>query len=306
MPWLRITLLALLCIGAALVWSGARKNGFDLDNASIPVGEILSGGPPRDGIPAIDNPRFIAAGAADFLADDSRVIGVARGDSARAYPIAILNWHEIVNDEIGGDPIVVTFCPLCGTGMVFQTPGDTTLGVSGLLYNSDVLLYDPATESLWSQIKMEAISGKRLGEKLSLIPASHTSWSDWRKRHPDTLVLSTETGHRRDYDRDPYSQYAQRRDLYFPVSSRDNRYHPKEVVIGIAGDKGVKAWPFVELGKSPGEIKDDLGDEPVTVFYDTEARSGRVVDSDGAEIPSVQAFWFAWMAFHPDSEIYQH
>ncbi len=305
MPYWRIALLSLGLVAAALVWSGARNNGFDTDNASIPAGEILSGGPARDGIPAIDRPKFVEATAADFLEGDSRVIGISLGGEARAYPIAILNWHEIVNDKLGGRPIVVTFCPLCGTGMVFETPGDTTLGVSGLLYNSDVLLYDRATESLWSQIKMQAVSGPRLGEKLLLLPASHTSWADWRRRHPDTEVLSTDTGHSRDYSRNPYAQYARQRDLYFPVSNQDQRYHPKEMVIGVDHGGAVKAWPFRELSSGGDSFEDHLGGRQVTVIYDAEARTGRVLDSEGEEMPSVLAFWFAWMAFHPESEVYQ-
>jgi len=299
-------LLVLGAAVAALVWSGTRKNGFDLSNASIPVGEVLSGGPPRDGIPAIDKPRFIAAHRADFLSDESRVIGVSLGDEARAYPIAILNWHEIVNDHINGESIVVTFCPLCGTGMVFETSPYTDFGVSGLLYNSDVLLYDRQTESLWSQLKMQAVSGKRLGEKLTLLAASHTSWADWRARYPHTRVLSTETGHRRDYQRDPYQDYAKQRRTYFPVANQNSRYHPKEMVIGVVQGDSVKVWPFAELAKTGRVIVDTLGPEAVTVIFNAHARTGRVVDASGEEIPSTIGFWFAWMAFYPQSEVYQH
>ncbi len=299
-------LLVLGAAVAALVWSGTRKNGFDLSNASIPVGEVLSGGPPRDGIPAIDKPRFIAAHRADFLTDKSRVIGVSLGDEARAYPIAILNWHEIVNDHINGESIVVTFCPLCGTGMVFETSPYTDFGVSGLLYNSDVLLYDRQTESLWSQLKMQAVSGKRLGEKLTLLAASHTSWADWRARYPHTRVLSTETGHRRDYQRDPYQDYAKQRRTYFPVANQNSRYHPKEMVIGVVQGDSVKVWPFAELAKTGRVIVDTLGPEAVTVIFNAHARTGRVVDASGEEIPSTIGFWFAWMAFYPQSEVYQH
>jgi len=299
-------LLVLGAAVAALVWSGTRKNGFDLSNASIPVGEVLSGGPPRDGIPAIDKPRFIAAHRADFLSDESRVIGVSLGDEARAYPIAILNWHEIVNDHINGESIVVTFCPLCGTGMVFETSPYTDFGVSGLLYNSDVLLYDRQTESLWSQLKMQAVSGKRLGEKLTLLAASHTSWADWRARYPHTRVLSTETGHRRDYQRDPYQDYAKQRRTYFPVANQNSRYHPKEMVIGVVQGDSVKVWPFAELAKTGRVIVDTLGPEAVTVIFNAQARTGRVVDASGEEIPSTIGFWFAWMAFYPQSEVYQH
>jgi hypothetical protein len=285
--------------------AGTTRNGFDVGNASIPVAEILSGGPPRDGIPAIDEPHFVGAGQADFLAPDDRVIGISRNGEARAYPIAIMNWHEIVNDEIGGESIVVTYCPLCGTGMVFLAPPGLDYGVSGLLYNSDVLLYDRQSQSLWSQIRMQAVSGKRVGENLQLLPASHTSWRDWSSRFPRTRVLSTQTGVSRDYTRDPYAGYARSRKLYFPVSSRDQRYHPKEQVIGVAKDGAAKAWPFAELAKSDGEITDTLAGTEVTVRYNSEARSGAVYDQQGKEIPSVIAFWFAWMSFHPEAEVYK-
>jgi hypothetical protein len=302
----QILLLALGAAAAALAWPGIDKNGFDLSNASIPVAEVLSGGPPRDGIPAIDKPRFIAAHRAEFLTDDSRVIGVSHGDEARAYPIAILNWHEIVNDHIDGDSIVVTFCPLCGTGMVFETGPYTDFGVSGLLYNSDVLLYDRQSESLWSQLKMQAVSGKRVGDKLTLLPASHTSWADWRARYPHTRVLSTKTGFRRDYQQDPYQDYAKQRQTYFPVSNQNARYHPKEMVIGVVQGETVKAWPFAELAKTDEAVADTLGLEAVTVIFNAAARSARVMDASGEEIPSTIGFWFAWMAFYPQSEVYQH
>ena len=153
--------------------SALQMNGFDLTGASVPIDEIHHGGPPRDGIPSIDQPRFVSAVEADFLKPDDRVLGFHRPGIARAYPISILNWHEVVNDRVGGEPIAVTFCPLCGTGMVFSTRvdgRDLTLGVSGLLYNSDVLLYDRQTESLWSQIMSEAVSGPMKGSRLAFNP----------------------------------------------------------------------------------------------------------------------------------------
>jgi len=280
-------------------------NGFDVGNASIPVAEILPGGPPRDGIPAIDNPVFMDAQKATFLSDDDRVIGITRHGITRAYPIAILNWHEIVNDRIGQESIVVTYCPLCGTGMVFAAGSALSFGVSGLLYNSDVLMYDRQTDSLWSQLKMEAVSGKRLGQELELLPASHTTWGDWLKRHPTTRVLSNQTGFDRDYDRNPYAQYSQSSRLFFPISSSDVRYHPKEQVIGISiGDKSW-AWPFVELSQSPGVVSDEIAGQKVEVHYNSAARTGSVFTDDGEEIPSTIAYWFAWISFYPESRVYK-
>ena len=140
----------------------AEKNGFDLSNALLSADEIFRGGPPKDGIPSIDEPIFASADDADFIDEDEWVLGIKTAAGARAYPIKILNWHEIVNDEMGGLKFVVTFCPLCGSGVVFRSAidgNDLQFGVSGLLYNSDVLLYDRATESLWSQLLRKALAG---------------------------------------------------------------------------------------------------------------------------------------------------
>ena len=287
-------------------WAGS-KNGFDLSNASIPESEILHGGPPRDGIPAIDKPVFVAADAAVFLHPEQRVLGVVRNGIAKAYPISILNWHEIVNDQFGEEGIVVTFCPLCGTGMAFTADINgqrRSFGVSGLLYNSDVLLYDRGTESLWSQLLMEAVSGPMRGTRLTFIPTTHTTWADWRKRHPDTLVLSTETGYSRNYQRDPYMGYERSDQTFFPVPGASKRFHAKEFVIGIAVDGAVKAYPFSELARAQTPFQDTLGGQPVTIEYDDEHRTGRVLDTTGQELPSVMAYWFAWSAFYPDTAVY--
>ena len=150
--------------------SAGLSNGFDLSNTTLPREEILHGGPPRDGIPALSDPKLIAAEAASYLEPTSRVVGITLKGKSRAYPIAILNWHEIVNDEIDGQRFAVTYCPLCGTAVTFDATIDgtpTDFGVSGLLYNSDVLLYDRDTESLWSQILGQSVSGERVGTRLT-------------------------------------------------------------------------------------------------------------------------------------------
>jgi hypothetical protein len=142
--------------------AGPLKNGFDLTDALVPGNEVHSGGPPRDGIPAIDKPRFVTATAASFLKGDERVLGIRHNGVSKAYPITILSWHEIVNDRFAGDPVAISYCPLCGTGIAYRARADDqalTFGVSGLLYNSDMLLYDRNTGSLWSQIMRQAISG---------------------------------------------------------------------------------------------------------------------------------------------------
>jgi len=225
----------------------------------------------------------------------------------KAYPIKILNWHEIVNDSIGGRRVVVTFCPLCGTGMVFDANAagrQLNFGVSGLLYQSDVLLYDRQTESLWSQIKQEAVTGMLTGTRLQLLPSIQTTWGAWKKQHPDTFVLSTHTGYSRDYDEDPYEDYYASRDVMFAVGKINPRYHPKEQVLGVELDGLTKAYPFSELARAKSPFKDRIGKKNVTVSYDSKSRTATIKDASGKELPSVVGFWFAWYVFHKDTQVY--
>ena len=305
-----LSALLLAFLASYFTASAGSKNGFDVSNASIPVDQILAGGPPRDGIPALSDPKLLDAVDASYLQPNDRVIGVELDGIARAYPIAILNWHEVVNDEINGQKYAVTYCPLCGTGVAFRSnvAGNITeFGVSGLLYNSDVLLYDKKTESLWSQIMGEAVAGKLLGEKLNPIPISHTTWRDWLARHPKTKVLSTETGYSRDYDRNPYQGYEQSRQLFFAVNNRaPETYHPKEQVIGLEFNGVFKAYPFVELEKNAqSRFKDSVNGITVFVDWDGANQSVTLSDSKGVKIAGIQGFWFAWFAFHPDTLVFQ-
>ena len=286
------------------------KNGFDLSGATIPADEILHGGPPRDGIPSIDRPKFAVAAAAAFMRDSDLVLGIEKNGSARAYPLKILNWHEVVNDEIGGAPVAITFCPLCGSGVVFYAAAEDgrrlRFGVSGLLYNSDVLLYDRETESLWSQLLRRGVSGEYAGAKLRTLPAYHTTWRDWRRLHPQTEVLTTDTGVARDYDSDPYAGYDKSAATYFPASPAAPReFHPKEWVLGVASGGEAKAYPFSQLQKhGAAEVRDVVGGEEVVIRWNAEARAARAEWKDG-EGESVRAFWFAWFAFHPDTKIFR-
>ena len=287
----------------------AQRNGFSIEDPLIPLEEILGGGPPRDGIPSIDSPKFILAAEADWLFPDSRIIGLDIEGDIRVYPLAILNWHEIVNDTVGGVPVSITFCPLCGTGMAFRRDFDgavTTLGVSGLLYNSDLLLYDRKSKSLWSQVMGQAVSGPRKGERLVPEPIEHTTWADWKKLHPQTKVLSRDTGFRRDYGRSPYGDYDQNGDIYFPLSFRSSQYHPKERVIGIEINGNFKAYPFVELFQQKSPLEDVLGGKQIILEFNLETRNGVIRDAKGNVLPSINAFWFAWYAFHPETQIFRN
>jgi hypothetical protein len=299
--------LGIKVIGLILLWVGL--SAWDFSRHSIPLSEILSGGPGKDGIPAIDRPRFVAASKASrtFLKDEDRIIALAVNGKQKAYPIKILNWHEIVNDRIGGLNVVVTFCPLCGTGMVFDANAAgrrLNFGVSGLLYQSDVLLYDRQTESLWSQIKQEAVTGKLTGTRLKLRPSTQTTWGAWKEKHPDTFVLSTQTGYSRDYERDPYENYYTSRDVMFQVGKLDPHYHPKEQVIGVELDGLAKAYPYSELARVKSPLQDKVGKKTVYVVYDSKSRTATINDASGKELPSVAGFWFAWYVFHKDTQVY--
>lgn len=243
--------------------SAQYKNGCDLEGSLVPVNSILSGGPGKDGIPSIDSPRFVTASKASFLSADSAVLGMKYKGLTKAYPINILNWHEIVNDHFNGEPVVITFCPLCGSGMAFSaTIDDKThiFGVSGLLYNSDVLLYDRQTNSLWSQLMTKAISGPHKGRRLNSLPVTYTTWQDWKTRHPKTLVLSTKTGFGRDYTKSPYASYLKSPQIMFPVTTVSRRYHPKEEVLGVEIGSQFKVYPFIELEKSPAKFSETVND----------------------------------------------
>lgn len=296
-----------LLVGSANA-SAAAMHGFDLDGALVPTEEILFGGPPKDGIPAIDKPVFVKASQARSLRDDDRVLAITRNGISKAYPIRIMNWHEIVNDQFGDEGIAITYCPLCGSGIAFKADvagKSLKFGVSGLLYNSDVLLFDRQTQSLWSQILAKAVTGPMKRHNLTAIPITHTSWADWRKRQPDTLVLTEETGFRRDYTGSPYAGYEKRDETIFPVRFRAQGYHPKEQVLGLLINGKAKAYPFVELAKGSGDTKDVIDGQSILVRYNHTHRSAEAFDAQGKPIAGVTLFWFAWYAFHPQTETYR-
>ncbi|NOQ90294.1 MAG: DUF3179 domain-containing protein [Gammaproteobacteria bacterium] len=284
-------------------------NGFELDAALIPPEQIFSGGPDKDGIPSIDRPKFVKARDASFIKDEDRVLGITINGISKAYPISILNWHEIVNDSIDDMFFAITYCPLCGTGVAFDSRIDgqvLSFGVSGLLYNSDVLLYDRETESLWSQLLSKAVTGKHKNTDLKMLPVMHTTWADWKRSHPSTLVLSKNTGYWRGYNRDPYSGYEQSRKLYFPVFNKaPKKYHPKEKVLGLVAGDIYKAYPFVELNKhDKAMFSDSVNGRSFSVHWNKKEQSGYIADEGGVMVPVVQSYWFAWYAFHPETEVF--
>jgi len=284
-----------------------KKKGFVLSNLKIPKKEIKNGGPPKDGIPSIDFPKFISSGNVDFLKNNDRILGLNFNGIAKAYPIKILDRHEIVNDDFQGKPVAMTYCPLCGSGVAIESTingSPRTFGVSGLLYNSDVLLYDRETESLWSQIMGQAISGKESGTDLIFLPTENTTWGAWKKQFPNSLVLSTETGFNIDYDKIAYEGYSQSQKLLFPVSHSDNQLKNKDQIIGIEIDGQFKAYPFKKIKKKELPIKDTVNGKALLIHFDKKNKSARITDERGEVLSAISMYWFAWVAFHPETEVF--
>jgi len=274
---------------------------------SIPLGEILSGGPPKDGIPSIDGPQFISTKDADeFLDDDSIGLGLSLNGEIRFYPYQILVWHEIVNDNIAGDRVLVTYCPLCGTAIVFDPEGKE-FGVSGKLWQSNLLMYDRTgdedTESLWSQVLGESVLGPETGTRLSVISSDTVRYSEWKKAHPETKVLSRDTGSLRTYGVDPYGDYYTDIGTIFPTKAdNDDRLHPKELVLGVEIDNQFKAYQEDLL--PVGETLDTFAGKTLRIEK-SESGEIRIFNSEnGEEIFIIRGFWFSWLAVHPESELY--
>lgn len=286
-----------------------RKNGFDISDALVPAGQILRGGPPRDGIPSINDPVFQDPKDVSLWRADDLMLTFDKGEASVAYPIGILNWHEIVNHDLHGTPLLITFCPLCGTGMAFDSRVDgryLTFGVSGLLYNSDLLMYDHQTESLWSQVEGRAISGPLAGTRLTPIAIRHELWGRWRKRTGSAgQVLSTDTGHSRNYRMSPYGNYDHSERLYFPVTHTSRKYHPKTWVLGWTHNGESKVWPFPELANHGAVLEDRIGGKVVRIHYDPRVPSAELRDESGNLLPATRAFWFAWYTFHPETRIFE-
>jgi uncharacterized protein DUF3179 len=309
--------------------------------------EIVFGGVKKDGIPALRNPRFIVAAQAEFMTPGEKVFGVHIRGEDRAYPLRILDWHEMANDVVGGQTVSLAYCTLCGSGILYQTtlaPGETyTFGSSGLLYRSNKLMYDHQTNTLWSQLTGEPVMGPLVGKrkKLPILPLTLTTWGEWRKRHPETMILSLDTGYRRDYRRGAaYGEYFASPYTMFPVWKRSSAPLKQKDWIWVLDVDGVKkAYPMRELVKSPvlnDSVKQttvvivtDPGSEAVRAYASrgrqfrggvsgilVDTRSGEkfkvdedaLTTADGAiqlrRLPGHAAYWFGWYAFYPGAEVY--
>jgi hypothetical protein len=279
----------------------AQDGGLDgwrtnWEQRSIDLDELMRGGPPKDGIPAIDAPTFVSVGAArDWLAPQEPVILFVHKGVARAYPLQILTWHEIVNDEVGGVPVVVTFCPLCYSAIVFRRTLDGavyTFGVSGLLRNSDLVMYDRQTESLWQQLTGEAIVGDLTGRTLEALPAQIVSFAQFAEAYPGGAVLSRDTGYRRDYGANPYAGYDDVDKRPFAYRGPyDERLPPMAKVVVVSRGGQDRAYPHRRT-REERVIHDTVGGEPVVIFHADGAVSAldRARIEDAREIGSTGVF----------------
>ena len=311
----------------------------------IRLEEIAWGGVRVDGIPALTNPELIDPAEADYLSPDDEVFGVEINGDARAYPLRILNWHEMFNDVIGGVPVSLAYCTLCGAGILFDTRVDGyeepfVFGSSGFLYRSNKLMYDTATRSLWNQFTGRPVVGPLTGSgiELPILPVTITSWEGWLARHPDTRVISLDTGHRRDYRPGAaYREYFESAELMFPALVRDDALHQKQQIFGIRATGGAKAWPL-EAFTGGTVINDSVGLIDVVLIGDAATRTVRayergdrrflpteqpdqlsaggapwrieedaLVASNGgrlARVPGHVAYWFAWAGYLGDAALY--
>ncbi len=284
----------------------------DFEKYSIDFNEIISGGLPKDGIPSIDEPKFVPVGQADDLGPTEPVIGLAVNGDARAYPLGILIWHEIVNDTVGGVPVTVTYCPLCNSAVVYDrrvAGAATEFGTTGKLRNSDLVMYDRDTESWWQQFLGEAIVGERTGTRLKALPARLEAWERFAKRHPDGRVLVPNHAGMRSYGANPYAGYDSARLPFLYVGDYPDNIEPMARVVAV----GNEAWSL-ELLRTKGRV--ETGD--LVLNWDAgqnsalDSRSiakGRdvgnvVVQRRGAagleDIPYDVTFAFVFHAFRPE------
>ena len=307
--------------------------------STIRVELVQWGGVSVDGIPALVDPAFVAAAEAGYLLPDEPVFGVEIEGDARAYPLRILDWHEMANDVVGGVPVALAYCTLCGAGVLYDARVDgrtLEFGSSGLLYESNKLMYDRATDTLWNQLTGEPVMGELVGSgaQLKRLPIVVSDWASWVEAHPDTLVLDIETGHDRDYTPGAaYGDYFASASTLFPVYQRSQELPEKSFVFGLLIDGTPKAYPLRDLQRTP-VVNDQLAGQGVVVLTEPASRAVRAFEAgarvfepgpepgvllddagaiwrvteaalegpDGAtleRLPGHLAYWFGWFSFYP-------
>ena len=307
--------------------SEIANNGIESEIKTTPDGTkylvnpnlISGGGPPKGGIgidkgiPALakENIKFVSVEEADRWIEDNELVLVLRyKNKIRVYPHQIMVWHEIVNDVVADDPILITYCPLCGSGIAYErtieVEGErieTRFGTSGKLYNSNLIMYDEKTDTYWQQIGGLAIIGQLTGQELIPIDLDTVAWKDWKIANPDSQVLSQGTGMKRDYGRDPYRNYYEDSFLLFPVDNRDDRVHPKTVIFGIEINGEYSAYREEDI-KPQTPVQDTVGGVEIEITKNIGGDVGIVRLDTNERVPKERDFWFAWYSFHPNTKLY--
>jgi len=271
--------------------------------------DLISGGPPKDGIPSIDNPKFTNIDEAKWLSDNTDVFILTINDTTRIYPQPILVWHEIVNDYVEGLPVAITYCPLCGSTVAYKRVikgKPVEFGTTGLLYNSNLVMYDRLTDSYWTQIRGEAVIGELSGMKLEKLPLQTMKWKEAQARFPQAQVLSRETGFSRAYGTDPYTNYYKREEILFPVKNTQSEYDlgTKTIIVGLTINNESRAYTEFDL-LTQRNITDTLGGVTIELIKEPDGFMTIINKHNGSTIPWERDFWFAWLAFHPDTTVYQ-
>lgn len=302
-----LLLVLSLAPGSLLAQTGNIFGEFNTDTSkhSIDLDLVLDGGPPKDGIPALTSPDFVSA-SASTSPDDIRGIFVDINDDRRFYPYNILVWHEIVNDVVGGEAVAVTFCPLCGSAMLFSREHEGEVlefGVSGALYQSNMLMYDQSTHSFWSQAMREAVVGERTGTQLDILPFQLLEFSEVRRKYPDVKVLSKETGHRRNYSRYPYGDYESNMALVFPVIREDDRFHPKKMMyVFDAGTRTVALDP--DMLPENGTRQEEINGQEYEIHREGDViQVYHTLDDKKERLPGYWEMWFSWFVHHGEDGI---
>lgn len=278
--------------------------------------KVRGGGPGKGGIgidrgiPALDenNIKYVTVEEADkWIEDNELVLAFNHKGVKRVYPLQIMVWHEIANDVIAGDPIAITYCPLCGSGIAYYrviNNQPVKFGTSGKLYNSNLIMYDDLTDTYWQQIDGKAIIGELTGLELIELSIDTVVWRDYKTNNQDAQVLSQQTGMSRNYGRDPYGNYYEDSFLIFPVDNEDNRIHAKTPVLGIEINGKYKAYQEDQI-KELRTITDTFQNTNIKIEAKEDGTITITNTDTGEEITRERDFWFAWYAFHPDTELYQ-
>lgn len=327
--------------------TSGNDGGTSFNQWLIPISQVKDGGPGKDGIPSIDNPNFTSVNNANFLSDNDLVVGVVMDNEAKAYPHIILDWHEVVNDEINGTPLTLNYCPLTGTAFGWESVTNgtkTTFGVSGLLFNANLILYDRSTNSNWSQLRLECVNGSLIRHKPTLINVVETNWKTWKMLYPNTQVLTRQTGFSRSYGTSPYGDYSTNNNRFIFRPEITNSALPnKDRVYAIIDGGKSKVYQFSNFNNG-NIIRDSfngtnyliVGNRDIiygfklssehanlTFEYDFSGSEAFFKDNEGNKwnifgkaiegqrtgetllgAKSVMSYWFAIAAFYPNPEIY--